>query len=144
MVWLTPQNLCNADKLEKSVEQLRACLRILEDANVIATESCDAVVRQFKVFAAAAVTMPEFLEFDLASSRLDILYYDSLADKEEYQDLWCVVQKLLLLSHGQASVERGFSINKEAMVQNLSKEAIIAKRLSKTIWQVLVVPQMSS
>ena len=36
---------------------------------------------------------------------------------------------LLLLSHGQASVERGFSVNKEVMVQNLAEQSLISQRI---------------
>jgi hypothetical protein len=32
--------------------------------------------------------------------------------------LWLVAEKVLLLSRGQASVERGFSVNKQAEVDN--------------------------
>ena len=43
--------------------------------------------------------------------------------------LWEVVKLLLILSHGQASVERGFSINKGLLVDNLSENSICAQRL---------------
>ena len=36
---------------------------------------------------------------------------------------------LLLLSHGQASVERGFSVNRELEVVNLQKGTYVAQRL---------------
>ena len=35
---------------------------------------------------------------------------------------------LLVLSHGQASVERGFSVNKEVEVENLMKQSVVAQR----------------
>lgn len=40
-----------------------------------------------------------------------------------------VIQMVLLLSHGNADVERGFSTNKEATVENLLEESLVAKRL---------------
>ena len=43
--------------------------------------------------------------------------------------LWALVSQLLLLSHGQASVERGFSINKQMERANLCEETFIAQRL---------------
>ena len=39
------------------------------------------------------------------------------------------MKNLLLLSHGQASVERGFSINKEIEVENLAEESVVAQRV---------------
>ena len=40
-----------------------------------------------------------------------------------------MVSKLLLLSHGQASVERGFSINKEIEVENLHEQSVVGQRV---------------
>ena len=42
--------------------------------------------------------------------------------------MWSVISKLLLLSHGQATVERGFSINRQEEVENLVGESHIALR----------------
>ena len=41
------------------------------------------------------------------------------------------MQLLLLLSHGQASVERGFSVNKEIATSNLMEHNLIAHRVIK-------------
>ena len=49
--------------------------------------------------------------------------------KTEYSTLWEVVSHLLLLSHGQASVERGFSINKQMERTNMCHETFIAERI---------------
>ena len=46
-----------------------------------------------------------------------------------YQKLFKVVQLLLVLSHGQASVERGFSVNKELEVENLANQSLVAQHL---------------
>ena len=39
------------------------------------------------------------------------------------------MKSLLLLSHGQASVERGFSVNKQVEIANLNEDNFVAKRL---------------
>ena len=36
---------------------------------------------------------------------------------------------MLILAHGQATVERGFPLNKELEVQNLSERSFVAKRI---------------
>ena len=41
------------------------------------------------------------------------------------------MQLLLLLSHGQASVERGFFVNKEIATSNLMEHNLIARRVIK-------------
>ena len=40
-----------------------------------------------------------------------------------------LVEKLLLLSHGQATAEHGFSINKEVEMCNMTEDTIVAQRL---------------
>ena len=42
-----------------------------------------------------------------------------------------ITRKLLLLSHGQASVERGFSISKEISVENMAEQTLITQRVIK-------------
>lgn len=49
--------------------------------------------------------------------------------KSEFSELWELMKMLFILSHGQASVERGFSINKDILTSNLSKRTLVAQRL---------------
>ena len=46
----------------------------------------------------------------------------------KYPALFSLVKKLLLVSHGQARVESGFSTNKEIEVENLAEEGLQAQR----------------
>ena len=61
--------------------------------------------------------------------RLDSFLYLHMGQKRTYQSLWKVVADLLILSHGQASVKRGFSVNKQLEVENLQECSFIAQRL---------------
>ena len=54
-----------------------------------------------------------------------------MASATELTNLWDLTKKLLFLSHGQASVERGFSINKEISVENMAEQTLIAQRVIK-------------
>ncbi|KAL2098417.1 hypothetical protein ACEWY4_007624 [Coilia grayii] len=47
---------------------------------------------------------------------------------ESYPELWAFCRKLLL-SHGQATVQRGFSINKEVESDNLQEDTVVTRRL---------------
>jgi len=62
------------------------------------------------------------VNFDQVKSRVDILMNETMAGKDMYSKLWNVVRMLLVLSHGQATVERGFSINKQAEEVHLQAE----------------------
>jgi len=48
-----------------------------------------------------------------------------------YPKAWSVCELALLLSHGQASVERGFSVNKELVLENHSEQTLSARRIIK-------------
>ena len=45
-----------------------------------------------------------------------------------YTSLWDVCIILFCLSHGQAVIERGFKVNKDYLVENLSEDSLIALR----------------
>ena len=47
----------------------------------------------------------------------------------KYLDLASVVKLVLTLSHGQASDERGFSVNKAIITDNISTDYIVEKHL---------------
>ena len=59
--------------------------------------------------------------------RLGAFWYNQLSERK-YRLLWKVAKTLLLLSHGQASVERGFSVNKEIMIDNMHDITLVALR----------------
>ncbi|KAM7287755.1 uncharacterized protein ISCGN_031446 [Ixodes scapularis] len=61
--------------------------------------------------------------------RLDSFFVRLLKHDALFSQLWAVVKLLLLLSHGQASVERGFSINKQVAVENLAELSYISQRV---------------
>ena len=43
--------------------------------------------------------------------------------------MWCVFKLLSCLSHGQASVERGFSVISNLLVENMHEDSLIAQRI---------------
>ena len=61
------------------------------------------------------------VSFRVREDRLDHFLYEELIEKREFEDLWICFKQLLTLSHGQASVERGFLVNKEVVAPNLEK-----------------------
>ena len=125
------------DKLKKksplnySLVRNLSCLDPMEITNK--TDLCESKFRKVLQLMVdiRRMKITEVRVFDKAKSRLDKLYYSVMGTNEEYKKVWSVVRKLLLLSHGQASVERSFSINKKITTQNLSEDTLIAKRAIK-------------
>ena len=92
---------------------------------------CDDIQAQYDQFVNNARQLSTFRDFSKEKDRVDKLFFDSMSSKECYSKLWSVVSILLLISHGQASVERGFSVNKELSEYNQSEHNLIARRVIK-------------
>ncbi|CAM4634986.1 unnamed protein product [Leuciscus chuanchicus] len=69
----------------------------------------------------------EFFAYKPLEKRLDVFLHTYIS--HPYPQLWAFIRKLLLLSHGQATVERGFSVNKEVEISNIQEDTIVAHRI---------------
>lgn len=84
-------------------------------------------MQQFDSFLSLHGKSEEFLSFKPMEQRLDTFLHQTL--NASYPELRSFIQRLLLLSHGQATVERGFSVNKEVETCNIKEETVEAHRL---------------
>ena len=123
-----------ASNLEVCVLRMKTAVKLLDQANRIpgGALACEEVVRQWRSFLenVVATNRVEFAGFvpTAENCRVDTLLYRHLAKKPEYEKLWKAVVKNLLISHGQASVERGFSVKRQLEVENLL-DSFVAQRL---------------
>ena len=69
-----------------------------------------------------------FAEFNPAADRVDTLLHEQMSQDNSYKNIWELCRKLLLLSHGQGSVERGFSVNRQIEIENMKEGTFVAKR----------------
>ena len=60
----------------------------------------------------------EISKFDPHVNRLD-QFMRLYLDKPSYVELWKVCTIIFAQSHGQASIERGFSVNKQVLDENM-------------------------
>lgn len=89
----------------------------------------DRVQLQYQLMTANAEILCSLKDFSFYHDSLDKLYFSLIGSSEQYTDLWSVVKMVLVLSHGNASVESGFSINNDVLVENLQLESMIAQRI---------------
>ena len=108
---------------------MRRMLHTLVEAKHVDESVCNDILREFSEFCDSAALQANFLEFDPKTDRVDTLLYETMGSKPSFSRVWDVVKVLLVLSHGQASVERGFSINKEMIVENQKEMSLVAQRL---------------
>ncbi|KAF4109693.1 uncharacterized protein LOC131545972 [Onychostoma macrolepis] len=81
----------------------------------------DIIVQQFGNFLSLEA------KSESLKTRLDVFQHGLLC--QSYPELWTFCKKLLLLSHGQATVERGFSVNKEVEADNMQEDTVVAQRM---------------
>ncbi|KAL2094403.1 hypothetical protein ACEWY4_009122 [Coilia grayii] len=112
-----------------SLVQMKRMLHHLVEANHIEESICDDVLREFANFCDFAALQATFREFNPKTDRVDTPLYETMGSSKSFANVWHVVKMLLVLSHGQARVERGFSINKELIVENQKEASLIAQRL---------------
>ena len=72
----------------------------------------------------------ELMLFDATKSDLDFFYFHELGIKtKKHENFLFVLKVILTLSHGQAAVERSFSLGKSSLQTNITEESIIAKTI---------------
>ena len=71
--------------------------------------------------------LAEFLSLNMNTGRLDEFYWIYIKDAK-HAKVWEVFRFIFTLSHSQAAVEKGFSVNSELLVENLQEKTLIASR----------------
>ena len=77
---------------------------------------------------ATKVETSAFEEFNFKVDRLDVFLQKHIGSVRSLYKLWDLLRELLILSHGQATVERGFSVNRQVMIENMKEQTFIAQR----------------
>ena len=118
---LSPQIIYSSPNLgQKRFEELLTCLH---EQKCVNASKADTATLQYDELCRIAKTLygKEFKEFDMYKSRLDDFMVSILSDKEDLAVLYEVIQMVLILSHGNAQVESGFSINDDILSENLQE-----------------------
>ena len=71
----------------------------------------------------------KFASFDKLSDAVHVFLSNFLHKIPKYKVFWKVCSIIFVLSHGQSAVERGFSINKELLVENLQEKSLVSQRM---------------
>ena len=74
-----------------------------------------------------APTKDNFMQCDFLRSRVDEFLGAHFKDKSA---LWTICKLFFTLSHSQYVVERGFSISKEILIENLQEKSIVCQRVA--------------
>lgn len=127
--FLDPRNMAG-DNASVGRSNFKKALNNLVHVHRVNEDDCDDLIRLYSQFI-DEVAQPQcsvFSNFNPYRDRLDTFLHDRMSKQEPYGKLWMLCRQLLLISHGQASVERGFSINHQIEVENLAEESYVALR----------------
>ena len=91
----------------------------------------DNAKNQFDKFiqAASFEHKESFLKFNFTEDRPDTFLGLYLANESQFKDLWHICKIIFILSQGQSSVERGFSVYKKVLQDNIQETSLISQRL---------------
>ena len=71
----------------------------------------------------------KFATFDKSTDAIDLFLGEFLHKNQKYISFWKVCGITFVLSHGQSAVERGFSVNKQLLVENLQEKSLVSQRI---------------
>uniref|UniRef100_A0A915IFF2 HAT C-terminal dimerisation domain-containing protein n=1 Tax=Romanomermis culicivorax TaxID=13658 RepID=A0A915IFF2_ROMCU len=104
------------------------CLKILHESNRITSTIADESRDQYNLLLNIKLFKEVAEKFDESKDRLDDFWFEWTM-KHKLFHLQSVVKSLLILSHSNATVESGFSINEDLLVENLHQRLIINQQL---------------
>lgn len=124
---LVPKNMVN-NKDKVVVMFAKVIDKLYENKHLSANES-DKAKLQYEEFLKDIVTrhQEKFVEFDMNKDRLDHFFQKFMDD--QYKDLWKAIKMVFVIPNCQAQIERGFSVNKEMVIENLQAQSLSALRL---------------
>ncbi|RUS79907.1 hypothetical protein EGW08_012345 [Elysia chlorotica] len=114
---INPENV----KLPNASERFHNLVKELHAKRWLSPDEVNDSLYQYKSMCS------KVLENLTVETRLDQFY--RALDLEGMDALKKVINMVLTMSHGNAEVERGFSVNKEVSVENMAERSIIARRL---------------
>ena len=106
---------------------MKKLLRSLVNLKILTETHSDLALRQYISFTKEDAKLNSSLlnEFSLSNDRLDDFYFKKMKISK-FKELALVCKIVFTLSHGQSSVERGFSLNKSVVADNISNQSIVS------------------
>ena len=115
----------------QAIKMFQEVLQRLIETRWKTSEEADTVLAEYRklVSDAKRYQLDKFSSFKITTDRLDSFLFEVLQKQNESQQLWITTQLILTLAHGETTVERGFSVNKEFLAPNLQETSLVAMRL---------------
>lgn len=108
-------------------KRLKKALNCIQEAHWLSPKQCDKVEKDFLNLVKKKDFHSACKAYKRSKERLDEFWMAALEQYNGSPELTKFI-KIVLLSHGNAFVERGFSTNKEIEVENQKHQSLIAQR----------------
>ena len=114
------------------IKRMKTLLMEMMESKIMSSDDRGKTVSEFNELIDSEVKKlrMEFEVFDQKLQRLDKFYFQKV-QIQNCKTLSFLLKIMFTLSHGQAEVEHGFSINQQVTNQNMKSETIIARRFIK-------------
>ena len=122
---LVPLNIIQKKNI--SVSKFGKLVTSSYECKHINAEEADRSKDRFESFvdSEAKKSAEEFSKYDMVNDRLDKFFGGWCFRNEKYTSLWKVMIFVFTLSHEQVQIERGFNINADILVENLTSPSIV-------------------
>lgn len=129
LTFCDPTTILNSQKI--ALKRLSTALSEFVSNNWISGISADRIEREFKDLCTRPAVI-ELMKGFTRNERLDHFWKNVTVSNNVPLEFMSFLKKIFVMSHGNASVERGFSVNGECLVENQSQQSLIAQRL---VWE---------
>jgi len=110
-----PQLLSHS--LNQALRRLEIVLEIFQEKKWIGSMECDELFKEFKDFCSKHEVLECIKQFDRLNQSLDKFWYNLIVTMNGSKKLLSFLKKILILSHGNAFVERGFLSIKKSLLR---------------------------
>ena len=121
--------MANKAKRSFCINHFSILLQRLVKANKISSHFAERAKTHYSsFFDVVDSNVTVFKDFNKENDRLGSFFADFIGTDKNYAVIWEVCKILLTLSHGQASLELGFTVNKQFSIENLKEKSLIGLR----------------
>ncbi|KAJ8684453.1 hypothetical protein QAD02_020245 [Eretmocerus hayati] len=108
--------------------RLEAALEVFVNKNRMRPVDADSIRKEFERILTRKSFQNLIKIFDRKTQTLDSFLADAFKKEDFSEKLEAFLLKAFIMFHGNASVERSFSVYKQYLVENLSEEGLVAQR----------------
>ena len=130
-VCISPESILLKQKADL-LQHMKSVLHLILSCLHITSNECDQAFTQFSKLLeeSSSTPLPAFKKFH-SGNQLDKFYFETIKVGVDYKALSKVLILIFTLGHGQASIERGFSINSNMLSENMKEKSLLSRRTIK-------------